>query len=104
MIRNYCSLNIFVDGGLYEKRNIHLKNGKIKFGWKCTMCMRCIMYCPQKAITAGLIEPLAIHGAYDFKRILNDSSIPSDYILNCKKGFFKHFRKYAREIEALKIE
>lgn len=80
--------------------NIRLEHGKIRFGWNCTMCMRCIMYCPQKAIKAGILEPWAIRGAYDFKRILSDASIPNDYIQKCNKGVFRYFKKYVRETEA----
>jgi Flavodoxins len=80
--------------------NIRLKHGRIRFGWSCTMCMRCIMYCPQKAIHAGILEPWAIRGAYDFERILGDTSIPDDYIRKCDKGLFRYFKKYIRETEA----
>ncbi len=81
--------------------NIRLEKGKIRFGWKCTMCMRCIMFCPQQAIKAGILEPWAVRGAYDFRRILNDVSIPGDYIQTCEEGIFKYFKKYVQTIEAL---
>lgn len=81
--------------------NIRMEKGKIRFGWKCAMCMRCIMFCPQGAVKAGLLEPWAVRGAYDFKRILNDKNVPQDYIQSCKKGFFKYFQKYVSEVEAL---
>jgi ferredoxin/flavodoxin len=84
--------------------NIRLENGKIRFGWRCTMCMRCIMYCPQKAVSAGLLELWAVRGAYDFRRIVGDPTIRGDYIQNCSKGVFSHFKKYVAEVEALTAE
>ena len=84
--------------------NISLESGRIKFGWKCMMCMRCVMYCPQGAIKAGLINGLAVRGPYDFKRIMNDPAIRKDTIQNCGKGFFKYFKKYVKEMEELTSE
>lgn len=41
--------------GLCEKlcpmRNLHVENGKVVAGNRCTMCYRCISSCPRKAIT-----------------------------------------------------
>lgn len=81
--------------------NIRLEGGRIKFGWKCVMCMRCVMYCPRDAIKVGLINNLAVRGPYDFKRIMNDPAVQRETIQNCNKGFFKHFKKYVRQVEEL---
>ena len=45
--------------------NIQLKdNGKIRFGFKCIMCMRCIYNCPQKAITPRISKFIPIKNGY----------------------------------------
>ncbi len=81
--------------------NIRLDAGKIKFGWKCMMCMRCVMYCPQGALKAGLINVMALRGPYDFKRITEDPDVCGEAIQDCNKGFFKFFKKYVKEMEEL---
>ncbi len=81
--------------------NIRMQGGKITFGWKCTMCMRCVMYCPQEAMRAGWIDGLSVRGGYDFERIVNDPDIRGDYVQNCKKGFFRIFKKYIQRMEKL---
>ena len=69
---------------------------KIHFGWKCIMCMRCVLYCPNDAIKFGLIDLLAFNGPYDFERILCDAEIPDNFINEKTKGFFRMFKKYYR--------
>lgn len=81
--------------------NIFLEDGRIKFGWNCVMCMRCVMYCPRGAIRSGWINGLAVRGPYDFKRIMIDPEIRKDTIQNCRRGFFKYFKKYIKEMETL---
>lgn len=75
-------------------KNINNKNGKIKFHNKCMMCMRCVQNCPTFAINIGIIFPLAVKGVYNFKKIVNDDNILSNYINNDTKGYFKLFRKF----------
>ena len=48
--------------------NISIKNGKLKFDGKCTMCMRCVMFCPKNAVNPGLLRPMKVNGAYNFKK------------------------------------
>jgi len=40
------------------------KKNKPKFGFKCSMCMRCIYNCPEKAITPYISKFLTIKGGY----------------------------------------
>lgn len=79
--------------------SIRIKNGRVKFGWKCIMCMRCVMNCPQQALRIGILQPWALHGNYEYERILNDESIPSVYVGADTKGYFKLFRKYYQKVE-----
>lgn len=80
--------------------NISYRNHKFYFSGQCTMCMRCVMFCPTDAINPGLICPLKINGAYDFKRILKDDSISSSFINQDTQGYFRLFRKYFNRVSA----
>lgn len=81
--------------------NIRIDGGRVRFGWRCVMCMRCVMLCPKGAVKAGLLERWAVRGAYDFKGIAGNPAVEGDTIKKYKKGFFGHFKKYVREVEAL---
>ena len=85
-------------------QNIRIHKGRVRFGWKCVMCMRCVMYCPRGAVKAGLLERWAVRGGYDFKEIVGDPAVAGDTIQGYNKGFFGHFKKYVRDIEALTRE
>ncbi|MBS4007492.1 MAG: EFR1 family ferrodoxin [Clostridium sp.] len=55
--------------------NIHLKaNGKIRFGFKCIMCMRCIYNCPQKAIAPRISKFIPIKKGYSIDRYVSKNS------------------------------
>lgn len=75
-------------------QNISCRNGKIKFGWNCFMCMSCVLKCPTKAISIGLLDPWALHGRYDFGRIMHGDDISSSYVNRKTAGYFKLFNKY----------
>ena len=79
--------------------NIRMDRGRVRFGWRCVMCMRCVMFCPKSAVKAGILEPWAVRGAYDFKGIVNNPAVEGRYIENCRKGFFTHFKKYLAQAE-----
>lgn len=53
--------------------NIYRKKGKIKFGWKCLICMRCLYGCPKKAITPILWRFMVIKGGYDIKKVFSET-------------------------------
>lgn len=76
--------------------NITMKEGRPHFSHHCTMCMRCVMRCPTDAIRPGFLSLWRINGAYPFEALAKDSSIPSCYIDESTKGYFKLFRKYYR--------
>jgi len=81
--------------------NISVIKGKLKFDAKCTMCMRCVMHCPRNAVNFGLLRPLKINGAYDFKRILADDNIKGNYINENTKGYFRFFKNYYRKADRI---
>ncbi|MDM8533242.1 EFR1 family ferrodoxin [Clostridiaceae bacterium HSG29] len=52
--------------------NIHMKdNGKIKFGFKCMMCMRCIYNCPTKSIIPRISKFIPIKNGYSIERYIS---------------------------------
>jgi ferredoxin/flavodoxin len=77
------------------------KKGKIKINSRCSMCMRCTMNCPVDAFHFGFLNNWKVVGRYDFKTILADEKIPSYYVYPEVKGYFRHFRKYFAEQDAL---
>jgi len=77
-------------------RNISFKDGKFKFDGSCVMCMRCVMFCPEDALTPGLLHFFKVNGAYEYERLLADSSVPSNYINENTTGYFRLFKKYFR--------
>lgn len=90
--------------GLCEKNctrsNIALKDGKVRFGHSCDMCMRCSFYCPEKAIKIGFLEGWQVNKYYDLKRIWDDNARSEPYITERSTGFYKCFIKTFKEIDA----
>jgi len=44
---------------------------KIKFAFKCSMCMRCIYNCPTKAISPYVSKFLPLKGGYSLDKYLD---------------------------------
>lgn len=81
------------------ERNIRLNDGKIKFGHRCDMCMRCSFFCPTNAIKIGFLEGWKVGNYYNLESIANDQSPRSPYITVNSRGFFKCFIKYFAAID-----
>ena len=81
------------------RENIRLQDGKIQFGHRCDMCMRCSFYCPTDAISIGFLEGWHVNGAYDFKGIEQDTSPMKPYITKDSTGFYKCFIAHFEKIE-----
>lgn len=79
--------------------NIKMTEEGPKFGWKCSMCMRCAFYCPKDAITIGFLNLWRVNGSYQFDKLLKDENIPSIFVDAKRKGYFKLFRKYYRNAD-----
>ena len=80
--------------------NISVREGKLHFDGRCTMCMKCVMLCPQSAVRAGFLQPWKVSGAYPFKKLDKDESVPEVYVNDDTKGYFRLFRKYYRKTYA----
>lgn len=50
--------------------NITLKQGKVRFGWQCNCCLRCVYACPAKAIRFKHLGFFAVPGGYDIQATL----------------------------------
>jgi ferredoxin/flavodoxin len=79
--------------------NIRIENSRVRFGGQCAMCMRCAMFCPKDAVRFGLVQLWKINGAYNFKRLIADPGIPSDYVRDDTKGYFRYFRRFYRQAD-----
>lgn len=55
------------------EKNIRMNaKEKIKFGFKCSMCMRCIYNCPVRVITPRISKFIPISKGYSIDKYLND--------------------------------
>lgn len=55
------------------KKNIQMTDkGRIKFGFKCMLCMRCIYNCPVHAITPRISKFVPIKGGYDINKHIKE--------------------------------
>lgn len=79
--------------------NIKIKNGKVKFGHSCDMCMRCSFYCPKKAIDIGFLQGWKVTKYYDLSKFWNDDAPSKPYITEQSTGFYKCFIKTFKEID-----
>ena len=77
-------------------QNIRMKDGLPHFTRHCTMCMGCAFNCPKDAIRPGFLNPWRVNGAYPFRSLSGDNTVPSDYIDESTKGYFRLFRRYYR--------
>ena len=80
--------------------NIRIRNGRVRFGMRCTMCMSCSMRCPRDAVRPGFLNGWRVNPTYDFPRLLADPSLPGEYITENTR-YFRLFLPYYRRTEAL---
>ena len=80
--------------------NISFKNGKIKFGHRCDMCMRCSFFCPADAIKTGFLEGWKVHDYYSLPEIEAEGPPEKPYITENAKGFYKCFIRTFEHIES----
>lgn len=90
---NLCIQNCPTENISYEK-----ETGKIKFGNKCTFCMRCVYLCPKRCIKNKYMNFLILKDGYNIKPILKNSRLKGRYIAETTKWYFKHFYKYLVDI------
>ncbi len=88
--------------------NIEIKDGKVNFHKHCAMCMYCAMYCPEDAISIGLLKYWKVNGPYPYTRLTDDKSLPFPLITAKTKGirkiFIKHYQRLDQKLAEYKIE
>lgn len=77
--------------------NIMDEDGKLKFGKKCLMCMRCAFECPKDAIRIGLFDGWRVNGAYPFDKPYEEGEnavgVDSKHRNYCRKSYEKYFAR-----------
>ena len=51
------------------KKNIRMKNGRPKFGFRCLWCLKCIYSCPRKALIPRILKFSVLKRGFDIKQM-----------------------------------
>ncbi len=78
--------------------NIRIIDGRPHFGTNCALCVRCSFFCPEGAISIGLLERWKVNGRYPIERIMKDESIPETIPVEKLSVLY---RRYYRNCSAL---
>lgn len=74
------------------------EKGKVKFGCKCIICMRCVQACPKAAINMGLLNGWKVNGAYSFSEP-EEPAQPTKHDEYCKKAYERYYLDAQERIE-----
>ncbi len=77
--------------------NIHRQDGRIRFGWDCVWCMRCIYACPQQAISPRFSKFCVLKDGYDIHSIIDDPTLNGKYVTQETQGYFRRFLRYVQQ-------
>ena len=80
--------------------NIKIKDGKIKFGSSCVLCMGCSFNCPVDAVKVGLFKFWKVNGSYRLNELVKDDSLYFPVVPDRAKGIYRLYKKYYRECDA----
>lgn len=60
--------------------NIHMRDGKPAFGWRCALCLRCLYACPQHAIQTPmpLLKRAVFKDGFDLQAIRRKAAAQAD--------------------------
>lgn len=67
------------------------KHGKIKFGGKCLICMRCVFNCPKDGITPGFLNGWKVNGVYSFEQPQAPDENDRKHEKYCKKAYDRYY-------------
>ncbi len=81
------------------EQNIRLQGGKIRFGHRCDMCMRCSFFCPRNAIRIGFLEGWKVNGDYRLQELEEAGPPPKPYITEESRGFYRCFVRHFAAID-----
>jgi len=51
------------------EKNIEMKNGKPKFGFRCIWCLKCIYACPRKALSHRIFKFAVLKNGFDLEKL-----------------------------------
>jgi len=75
--------------------NISNTDGKFRFGWRCTFCMRCSFGCPVQAIYHKVLKRvLMTNPPYDLQKILHDQDLEPARLDGDKYPTVKELRRF----------
>jgi len=77
------------------------KNGKLKFGWHCMICMRCVFKCPKNAIVPGILKNWKVNGDYTFA-CPEQPSPPTKHDDYCKTAYDRYYAQAEEKINSEK--
>lgn len=80
--------------------NIRMEGGRLRFSWRCTMCMGCAFRCPNDAVRPGILNAWRVNGEYPFKKLAEDENLPASFVNENTKGYFRLFRRYYERTNA----
>jgi ferredoxin len=78
--------------------NIRREDGRIRFGWDCMWCMRCIYACPQRAISPRFSKPFVLRKGYDIRAIVADPGLEGRFVNEETRGYFGRFLGYLGDV------
>lgn len=70
----------------------------VVFTKRCLMCMRCVYACHKRCIGSNAMGWVILKDGYDLMKYVTDTSLPSDFVNDDTKGFYKHFNTYLKDI------
>lgn len=79
--------------------NIRREDGKIRFGYDCVFCMRCIYACPQQAIAPRFGTFCVLKDGYDIRAIIANAGLEGNFVTEETRGFYRHFWRYIRNAD-----
>lgn len=79
--------------------NIKIIEGRVKFGHRCDMCMRCSFFCPTDAIHIGFLQNWKVNGDYRLAMLEAMGAPEKPYITAESRGFYSCFKKHFDEID-----
>lgn len=79
--------------------NVKVKDGKIRFGKSCVLCMGCSFNCPTDAIKVGFFKFWKVNGSYRLDELVKDDSLYFPVVPDKAKGIYRLYKKYYRECD-----
>jgi ferredoxin len=76
------------------------KKGHLRINRHCSICMRCVDFCPVDAFHFGFLNRWKVVGKYDYPALCANAALSPDFIHPGMKGYFRHFVGYFQKADA----